>query len=183
MKVLILNGPPHCGKDTIGALLKDQYPCTTTCFKHDLYAEVAAYYGLRLDRCKELCTNRATKESKRSEFDWLTPRQALIHVSENVLKPKHGKDYFGKQAVNRINKVANLLLPVIVFTDGGFEEEVNPLHKAYDVTIVRLLGRGTFEGDSRNYIMHPKFKYLSIMLQEGNPQEAVDKIKEYLETC
>ena len=182
MKIIILNGPPHCGKDTIGALLRDQYPCTTTSFKHDLYRATADWFLVDVGWLKDVATNRELKDKVHyPSLGGRTPRQALIFISEEVIKPKHGKDFFGQEAVRRINKVANLLLPTVVFTDGGFEDEVWPLHKAFDVTIVHLMGRGTFEHDSRDYIMNSNFKHFSIMLEEGNPQKAVDTIKEYLD--
>ena len=108
-------------------------------------------------------------------------RQALIHVSENVCKPKYGRDYFGKLAANRIRagrEIDSLACKNIVFSDGGFVEEVLSLVDIDDVVVVRLKGRGSFLGDSRSYL-NAGFS-LDLQLVEDQPQKAVIEILEYL---
>lgn len=182
--IFILNGPPHCGKDTIAARLVDQIGAISTMFKFDLYAALAERYGVSLARVTSICTNRDTKEYPTMMFHGKTPREALIHISEDILKPLHGKDYFGQCAKKRLQRI----LPdpfvdnkLIVFSDGGFEAEIAPLSELDDVVIVRLYGRGTFENDSRDYVTNDDFTYVDILLQENKPQLAVDELILYYE--
>jgi len=65
------------------------------------------------------------KDSPCPEFGGLTPRQAYIHYSEDILKPKFGRDRLGKLALPRIRK--NMEAPRITLLSGvGFIDEVNP---------------------------------------------------------
>jgi len=100
------------------------------------------------------------------EFDGLSMRQALIKVSEEVIKPNFGKDYFGKAtAMSIINCDAyNLDEDIFYITDSGFieeldrfvdivEEQTNGCNHVY--LLVNLYRDGTsFEkyNDSRSYI-------------------------------
>ena len=43
-RIIILNGPPNCGKDTIGEMLIQQTDAATTQFKEVLYKETAKYF-------------------------------------------------------------------------------------------------------------------------------------------
>ena len=84
----------------------------------------------------------------------MTPRQLLILVSEDFVKPICGQNAFGVLATRR------LLLQDIdkntVFSDGGFVEEIKPLVDTFgkeNVVVIRIHRKGcTFDGDSRSYI-------------------------------
>ena len=84
-------------------------------------------------------------------------REALIHVSENVVKPTQGNDFYGRKLVERIEASSERY----VFTpDGGFKDEATPLLQAgYNVYIVQLERNGaTFENDSRKLLTEDDFK-------------------------
>lgn len=80
----------------------------------------------------------------------MSPREFMIWISEDVIKPKFGKDYFG---VRFNQKVKECDAPVVC-TDGGFPDEIIALINAgNEVKLCRLHRDGfTFAGDSRNYI-------------------------------
>jgi hypothetical protein len=176
--ILILNGPPECGKDTIGKMLHDQIGCALTSFKFDLYAETAKHFSVDIDWLIHKATDREFKDVK--QFSMLgsrTPRGALIHVSEDVCKPEFGNDYFGKLSARRIVDMMYINpIEVIVFTDGGFKDEIPPLQEVGEVYIIQLKGRGSFEGDSRSFINLPSIDTLTVNLVDGKPQQAVDDI-------
>lgn len=88
---------------------------------------------------------------------YYSSREALIHVSENIVKPKQGKDFYGRKLVERIEAS----LERYIFTaDGGFRNELVPLLEAgYNVYIVQLERNGaTFENDSRKLLTEDDFK-------------------------
>ena len=108
----------------------------------------------------------------------MSPRQALIHVSENVIKPIEGKDYFGRQAKKSV--LASELL-VFVFSDGGFIDEIQALKSdKTKVTVIRLHREGfTFEGDSRSYVDgtdEDGLESYDLMLYEGEQEAGKDAI-------
>jgi len=160
--IIILNGPPGCGKDTIANWLRDHAGYAKTCFKHALYEATAGHYGIPVTEVIERNENRDLKE-----LPWhqgLSVRQMLIHVSENEIKPKHGKDYFGRKAAARLLGIDRS----VVFADGGFIEELQPLKLMFGdrVKVVRLVRDGyDFTGDSRSYLPDPD---LVVTVTPGN---------------
>ena len=91
---------------------------------------------------------------------YYSSRQALIHVSEDVVKPKKGKDYYGKKLVEKIENSSERFYFV---SDSGFKEESTMVaDKGYNVYIVHLERSGaTFEGDSRKLLNKDDFKEYS----------------------
>lgn len=153
---IIFNGPPSSGKDTVCDHLLEYYGDGTVNhlrFKDQLFTSTCSHYGISYG---EFMMNYTTEKKNLSheKLGGLSPREALIHVSEDICKPKYGKDYFGQQSAKRLqeNKVN-------VFSDGGFLEEINPIYDASDyLLIVQLYRTGcTFEGDSRSYVGTPSF--------------------------
>ena len=181
--VIILNAPPYSGKDTIADLVVKHIGATKQEFKTALYEEVAKHYKCNLEYFKNIATNRKYKDILTTSFSkehGLSPRAALIHVSEDVIKPLHGSDFFGEQAAEALVEGLN------VFADGGgWWEELAPVVQAADkVIICRMYRPGyTFEGDSRDYYSTQVPSYIAdkvsmceIHLQGGNPLAALDAI-------
>lgn len=149
-KVIILNGPPQSGKDDAAKHLAAQFPDTHHReFKAQLFKLTMLIWGVTQETWDYLYT-RDRKEIKTHLLGGMSPREALIHTSEVVIKPNYGKRYFGVFAAKSLND------GVTVFSDGGFQEEVTPLIEevgAGSIMIVRLYRPGfTFEGDSRTYL-------------------------------
>lgn len=150
-KVIILNSPPNTGKDVAAKLIAERTGCSHLEFKATLHNIAMAITGLPRDKYFEIYNDREKKELPQPEFLGMSPRNMLIWISEDVCKPKFGKDYFGHPAANSVN-----LDKGAVFSDGGFPEEIKPLCDrlgAHNVYVVRFTRNGaTFEGDSRNYL-------------------------------
>ena len=88
---------------------------------------------------------------------YYSSREALIHVSENIVKPKQGNDFYGRKLVETIEASSERY----IFTgDGGFRNELVPLLEAgYNVYIVQLERNGaTFDNDSRKLLTEDDFK-------------------------
>ena len=153
MKVIILNGPPGVGKDTLANNVEDLFGWPKLEFKTALYAETADYYGVDLISFTMLATSRLTKEVALPTLGGISPRQALIHVSEEIIKPKYGKKLFGLKAMDSI-RMLDGVTDTVIFSDGGFVEEVECLiEHGCDVHIVQLHAEGfDFGNDSRNYV-------------------------------
>ena len=91
---------------------------------------------------------------------YYSSREALIFVSESVVKPVKGKDYYGKKLVEKIEDSSERFYFV---SDGGMKEEASSVaDKGYRVIIAQLMRSGaTFEGDSRSLLNKDDFKEYS----------------------
>lgn len=154
--IVLLNAPKGAGKDTVGRCLKNLYGCELRAFKTALY-----HCAFPFSRCTswvefiKYCTDRDLKEKPSPLFYGRSPRQFLIHISEDIAKPFFGKDFFGKKSAESIN-VGDFERGV-VFTDSGFVEECLPLVEEFGgrhIYVVQFTGQGSnnFEGDSRDFI-------------------------------
>jgi hypothetical protein len=98
--------------------------------------------------------NRISTSSNSDLTVNLTPREALKYVSEAIVKPYLGKDYFGKALANEITS------DLSVVSDGGFREEILPVCEelgAENVFLVQWTRAGTsFDNDTREYIDPPE---------------------------
>lgn len=88
---------------------------------------------------------------------YYSSREALIHVSEDLIKPVKGEDYYGKKLVEKIENGSENFYFV---SDGGFLAEATMVaDKGYRVIIAQLERSGaTFEGDSRSLLNKDDFK-------------------------
>lgn len=154
--VVVLNGPPCSGKNYItDQLIKHLAISDITSeelmFKTGLYKETAKQYFMPYYGFVDLATNRTTKDLPNERLGGISPRDALINVSENYIKPLLGKDYFAKELLENIKDK-----DVYIISDGGFKEEIQTLidsPKISRLLLVQLMAPGCFfEGDSRSYI-------------------------------
>jgi len=151
---LILNGPPGSGKDTIAnELVKRGFSHYQ--MKDQLYIDTADFFNVSHDVFKILATNRKTKDVQnlllKKGSNNLSPREALIHVAEHVIKPSFGQGYYGQCTYDHIQDDKETK---VVISDGGFREELEPfLDGEFSSILVRLYRKGcTFEHDSREYV-------------------------------
>lgn len=151
-KVIILNGPAGCGKDTLArALVEMGFAKGVASFKNPMFNIAMAALGQ--DAYREFLDgydDRARKEKPEGFLNGLSRRQFMIAISERFIKPVFGDDYFGKYLAGNLPDGDE----VFVVSDGGFASEVAPIVAAgHDVRLVRLHRDGhTFEGDSRGYL-------------------------------
>lgn len=169
----ILNGPPGSGKDTIANEL-EKLGYVHLRFKTEVYKLTSIITGVPVEIIERLNNNRAAKDS-RSPFlypvegyaalihpfvikgERVSLREMLIHVSENIVKPLLGQQYFGERAAEQVNKLIAEGHTKFVFSDGGFPYElIGFLARVKGVAAVNVRNvyrEGCdFSGDSRTYV-------------------------------
>lgn len=185
--VVILNGPPGCGKDTIAnswlekTLGNDEFRPHVKAFKEPMYRVAAAALGLPLHEFMELYNDREWKEHNRPEWGGKSVRDLMIATSESYLKPMFGETCMGKLAVSSIQQRILSQNDVIVFSDGGFKAEVEELERHFHVRVVQILRDGcSFEGDSRSYIEGTNLPTY-LLFNDRSVEEAVEDLEWIIE--
>lgn len=183
IKLLLLNGPKESGKGVLTQYIQrhcnvSMYPC-----KDKLYQLVCDFFMVDPLRFWEIYDDRELKERPMVEFKvtwenavklWdiapkmrlqhdskggcnLTIRQAMVYVSELVVKPHFGSDYFGKVRAHKI--AGDLYKPgsfLGIDDSTGFEGELPPvidLLGQESLMLLRVHREGCdYDGDSRGYI-------------------------------
>lgn len=194
---VVLNGPPGCGKDTIANMIIDKDNIFNLGglyfrkqqFKDVLYEHTAKHFKVDLDKFIHFASDRDLKDSTSlAGLDGRTPRQALIHVSEDIYKPREGSDYFGKVTAARIRELAGSLggYVNVIYPDGGFESEIPPVESELDFVIIIRLHRDGFDfsSDSRNYLYLPDTetrKSVDLHLVNGEITQAAHDVRSLIE--
>ena len=173
-KIILLNGPAGSGKDCIAKYIEATNSLIKPhSFKAALIKIAAAMANIDLHHWECRYEVREFKErpwdalpdmrymgdhfAECCGFDFdpdrpMSMREFLAFVSEIVIKPAMGLDFFGRAAMKYCDDHP---MPVYVFSDSGFESEVKPFLDSgnYDVYVVKLhRGDLDFDGDSRDYL-------------------------------
>ena len=157
MKVILLNGPPGCGKDFAGQILMDLLPKSVVMkFAKELKERTHALYRLtRHDgRPHAHDAYEHCKDTPMAVFHGRTPRLCYISVSENLIKPLHGDYIFGQWLASAME--AAPMYDTFIVTDSGFASEAEVLIKRFgtdNVQLIRIHREGhDFSSDSRSYL-------------------------------
>lgn len=165
-KVVFLNGPPKCGKDTIATHLVPYFAFQKMKQAAPLKRAVAGLLDMTVEaveRHKDAEFQILRHEQRGPDGSHGTPsydygppdtiRGLLIHISEKLLKPLYGNTFFGRIAARELQRSSYSL---IIITDTGFDDECDPIIRAVGKsnTILLRIHRAncTFEGDSRSYL-------------------------------
>lgn len=120
----------------------------------------------------------------------LSIRQAMVYVSEVLIKPRLGEDYFGRARMLEINKTVKDLnkkygeLDYIFYDDSsasfqGSSDELVGLVDYFgedNILLINIRGRGEFGvGDSRNYHADGTVKHTVDLWNTGTEEEFLDK--------
>ena len=148
--LVVFNAPPNAGKDFICDYLVEKYHANKVEFKKTLRELVKIIYSLT-DEKLEWYYHRDNKEKKWDELKGKSIRECFIEVSEHLIKPFYGKDFFGKSLAERLNPIT-----MNVASDGGFVEEIYPIIDKIGIDNLLIIqihvGGCSFEGDSRGYL-------------------------------
>lgn len=149
--IVVFNGPPGSGKDEAAGYLSKTFGFHQLSFKSQLFAKTTEHFGVSTEWFMKDYDNRTVKERPELVLGNRSRREALIYVSEEIIKPVYGSDYFGKCVAEQINPDLNY-----VISDSGFVDELAPIVDmvhARNMMIVQLTRRGCgFEHDSRRYL-------------------------------
>jgi hypothetical protein len=154
-RLILLNGPPRCGKDTAANMLRmaASDPSVTIGFSYHLKRMV---HGIYLGHTGWLLDPNyfdAVKNQPQEFLGGMSWRQAYIHYSESVIKPLHGKEWFGEMFVRFVRES---MASIVFVPDSGFREEAERVVREYGadhVKLIRIHREGiNFAGDSRSYI-------------------------------
>lgn len=156
-KYILLNGPKRSGKSSCANAITNARSIDASIaiigFSFHLKRFVHGIYlgqnGFALDPDHF----DAVKEHPQEILDGMSWRQAYIHYSETVIKPLHGKEWFGQQLVRAARDDG---ADIVMVPDSGFREEAEVLIREAGPENVLLIqlhrpGHG-FEGDSRGYV-------------------------------
>lgn len=161
MDIIVINAPAKSGKDEICTIVTKSYPN----FVHEEVKELLFQVAVRAAGItRQLWDALYTREYKERPTPYLqidgvncSPREWMIHCSEHLIKPLFGNDAFGKAAVVRLKQLYKND-NVVIYSDGGFKEEIKELSDyAYSTGGEFFLARVHREGydwgnDSRNWL-------------------------------
>jgi hypothetical protein len=158
--VLIFNCPPSSGKDTLFKYLYEEFYT-----KHGITINHREFKSKLIDialTCSSIDKPtwdeyyQSNKDTPWSRLNGLSPRQLLMRISEEWIKPTFGLDYFGRVLSNEVKERG-----IYIVTDGGFTEEIQPILNLPNIDLFicqwKRINTNTnepynFNSDSRNYI-------------------------------
>ena len=177
-KIIVLNSPPNSGKDTVADYISSNYG-----FKKIQYKDFSVKLMLEFFKVEEnfFYTELYTRENKEkpSEFfkikdKFLSPREALIYFSEEIIKKNFGKDYFGKLLAKSLKRDTNYII-----SDAGFNSEITALLEFFSEDEIYILQIHRldcdFSKDSRDYITLPRIEKQTL-LNNGSLKELFNKV-------
>jgi hypothetical protein len=178
-KIILMNGPIECGKNTAVDRIKElsTHPIVDRRCKDHLFTLTQQLFCMTEEEFYSHYDDRETKETPKEEFavsarayNALAPiigahtihhtlldgevnlsvREALIYTSEVICKPTFDSDYFGVARAKTIGSNERA-----IDDSCGFDDEIAPTIEKLgmdNVMLIRIHGRGTFDGDSRKFI-------------------------------
>lgn len=165
--IIALNGPPGSGKTTSSNILAELAP-EHGYDPHQIYVSDVLHSAMidMFDIDSEAWADACTRKNKPTTLlpmgfaniapRHVTPREALIWLSEDCMKPMFGDGVFGYIIADRIKeKLTDSQNPLFIL-DIGFSSELEAViekHPDILMTLVRIYRKDcTFENDSRSYI-------------------------------
>lgn len=144
MKVVLINGPPRSGKDTLAQALGQMLAEGNLRVLITPLASAlkGATHGLFAGLAGETNSPRwnafeAEKEQPSEFFLGMTPRQAYIDVHEKVLKPIFGKPFLGQRKAQRLAE-CRASFDVAIIPDLGDGHQLKPFRSNFTSVVIRL---------------------------------------------
>jgi hypothetical protein len=151
-KIVLLNGPPRCGKDAAAMFLKRHFNVHEIKMSLPFKRSLPELFCLTHEQIKHL---EDTKDEPNALFYGLTWREVQISLSENWLKPIFGVDVMGKLLIRRMKQLVGNF-DMLVSSDAGFRDEWLPIIRwqgGKNFLLIRIHRDGcSFSNDSRSFI-------------------------------
>lgn len=150
MKIILLNGPPRCGKDTAAAFIERKL-LNVAHYKlsKPLKEGVRTMLGMTYSDMMYL---EEKKDTATDALGGMTYRQLQIDFFK-FMQERFGEAILGKIALRSMD---NLIFTTCVISDTGRHQEVIPLINKFgknSIGLIELTRPGCdFDGDIRNYI-------------------------------
>lgn len=168
--IVLFNGPPRSGKDAGADYFKKNYGWKHLSFKYQLYKETCKYFGCDYNWFMNRYDDRSVKEVPHMDLGHMSCREAMIYVSEQIVKPKRGLDYFGQLVANEIDLTKDYAI-----SDGGFVDELIPVVEkvgSKNFVLVQLTRDGEdYSSDSRRYFQGSRIEHEYVL---GNKYTEID---------
>ena len=150
-RVIFLNAPPGAGKDEVANHLVAEHGFHSLKFAQPLRDAACALFDLDESKVEKWKRKKIGKSH--------TGRDFMIGLSEGIIKPMLGEDWFGVRVAESILKIDNE--SQFIVSDCGFKHEllacVNKLREAsgdawkFDLWHIHRNGHD-FKGDSRSFV-------------------------------
>lgn len=157
-KIILFNGPPFSGKDTVANELCSRIgpKATVVKFAQPLKTVAKHLYCNGDQALFDRMDSPAMKNLPDDLFFGKSCREVQIGISEIFAKPFHGTRVFGQVLASTIRFKADEGKSVFLISDSGFRPEAEQLINEFgaeNILLVRIHRPGkSFEGDSRSYI-------------------------------
>lgn len=206
-KLILLNGPIGCGKTAATDVIKDRFaPIWPVHCKDHLHELTRSLFNVPYPTYWTIYEDRTLKEQPQPEFQlmleeynklarllgkpvrvsprkvMISIREAMIYVSEIVCKPAFGEDYFGRVRASSIDISGDDA--IFIDDSAGFEEEVPPAIERLgqdNILLIRVRGRGTFDGDSRSYLPDGLCEHTVDVYNTASLDEFVNRVCSYVQ--
>ena len=151
--IILLNGPPRCGKDTAAefiTLMVGNSKVQHIKMSRPMKAALRVIFGFTITETRELEENK--DQNNGLEFADLSYRDMQIKLFEH-LKETYGPEVLGRIFI-RYNK--QTMKQHTVVSDAGLTVEIEPIIEAYpykDIGLIQIRRPGcNFDNDIREYI-------------------------------
>jgi hypothetical protein len=187
-KLILFNGPRHCGKDTAALYCVKKYGAHHFKISRPLKAAIKSIFNLdegTVDYLETIKTQPTPLLFGKSYVD------LQISLSEDWFKQLYGPDVFGHLAVRDLashmvlDELAEVNNCLYVCSDSGFAAEASPLVDLFgpeNCLLVRVSRPGkTFAGDSRSYIELEGVPTVALSNDgsQGYYREAIENLIDY----
>lgn len=172
MYVVLFNGPPRSGKDTLARMVADHFTSQhVDAPRIEHLAEPLRRIAYQM--CDMTYGAPGALDYELFKTTWFaqfnrTGRQLLIDVSESFLKPQYGREIMANLLFERTVGIAE---KVLLIPDSGFQAETNRLCSLYsgeNVYVVNVMRNGCdFSNDSREWVSHPKASRLQMQVNNN----------------
>lgn len=138
-KIIILSALPQSGKDSLADHCVSKLGLVKVEFKEALHHDAARLLGIPLQTWLDNYTNES-KDLPNLKVPFfkepISARRWLQFVSEDIMKPRFGRRFYGFQLGHKLDTMPN---DTFICSDGGFPEELDALrHMGYTPIVLRI---------------------------------------------